>query len=271
MMRKQKLTHNFFNHIKQVLVLKKYLISFFLVLFGFSNAWAEISIQNDQQYIGDDGALHIVGEIQNGFNAPINQLEILVTMFSNGEIIDTQKTDSLVNTVMPGMKAPFDLIIIGELAKKVDNYSLETNFKIAEPKSQVIEITSSDFFRDDFNNLVISGMVANRGEFTANTIAVVATLYDRQGNVATVSKILTEPDYLKADDETFFVVGIPDKLQASTAVDYSLVAESEEFAAVPEFPLGSSILLASSVFFYIVLTRYSSKIITNLVAASNLK
>ena len=39
--------------------------------------------KNDQQFFGDDGTLHIVGEIQNGFNAPINQIEIKATLYSN--------------------------------------------------------------------------------------------------------------------------------------------------------------------------------------------
>ena len=55
------------------------------------------------------------------------------------------------------------------------------------------------------------------------------------------------------------------------AVDYSLTAESEEYAAVPEFPFGSLILLASSVSAYIVLTRYSSKVLSNVISAANTK
>jgi len=50
-------------------LLKKFLL-LILPLIGFSSAWGEISIQNDQQFFGDDGSLHIVGEIKNNFNAP---------------------------------------------------------------------------------------------------------------------------------------------------------------------------------------------------------
>ena len=96
-------------------------------------------------------------------------------------------------------------------------------------------------------------------------------MYDRDGKVAAVSKTHTEPDYLRASDETFFLVTIPDKLQTNNVVDYTLVAESEEYAPVPEFPLGTLLLLATSVSAYIILTRYSSRVITNLVSASNPK
>ncbi len=240
-------------------------------LIGFSSAWGEISIQNDQQFLGDDGSLHIVGEIKNNFNAPINQIKIDATLYSNGILIDTIKTSPMLNTVMPEMKDPFDIIITGDVARVIDEYSLSVSYKITEPKSQVIDITTSDFFRDNFDNLVITGTVTNRGEITANTIVVVATLYDKNGNVAAVSKTHVEPDYLRANDESFFFVHIPDKIQSSLIVDYTLAAESEEYTAVPEFPLGSMVLLATSVSAYVVLTRYSSRVIGNLVSAINPK
>jgi len=250
--------------------LKKFLLLIF-PLIGFSSAWGEISIQNDQQFFGDDGSLHIVGELKNNFNAPINQIKIDATLYSDGILVDTIQISPMLNTVMPEMKNPFAIIITGDMARKIDEYSLSVSYKITEPKSQVIDITTSDFSRDNFDNLMITGTVANRGEFTANTIVVVATLYDKNGNVAAVSKTLVQPDYLRANDESFFFVPVPDKIQSGSIVDYSIAAESEEYTAVPEFPLGSMVLLATSVSAYVVLTRYSSKVIGNLVSAVNLK
>ena len=240
-------------------------------LIGLPYAWGEISIHNDQQYLGDDGALHIVGEIQNNFNVPLNQIEVQAKLFSNGILIDTVKTSSMLNTIMPQMKGPFDFVILGNDAKGIDKYSLEINYKLTESKNQVIDIVKSDFSIDNSNNLVITGTVANRGDVTANTVVVVATLYDRNGNVAAVSKTHVEPDYLRADDEAFFFVAVPDKTQSNFVVGYSLVAESEEYTAVPEFPFGSMMLLVSSVSAYVGLTRYSSRVIVNLVSVTSLK
>ena len=250
--------------------MKKFLLLIF-PLIGFSSAWGEISIQNDQQFFGDDGSLHIVGELKNNFNAPINQIKIDATLYSDGILVDTIQISPMLNTVMPEMKNPFAIIITGDMAREIDEYSLSVSYKITEPKSQVIDITTSDFSRDNFDNLMITGTVANRGEITANTIVVVATLYDKNGNVAAVSKTLVQPDYLRANDESFFFIPVPDKIQSGSIVDYSIAAESEEYTAVPEFPLGSMVLLATSVSAYIVLTRYSSKVIGNLVSAVNLK
>lgn len=263
-------THNFFNYVNTVELLIKYLIllvPFFLV----TTAWAEIYIQNDRQYIGDDGSLHIVGEIQNGLDVPLNKIDIQATLYSEERVLDVISSNSFVNTIMPQMAAPFDLIISGSKADLVEAYSLDLDYEIASPKSQVIDITSSEMTKDKFDNLIITGTVTNKGEFTANVISVVATLYDRDGNVAAVSKTLTKPDYLRSDDEIFFLMSVSDKSQTEEVVDYSLVAESEEYAAVPEFPLSTSLLLASSVSAYIGITRYSGRFIANQVSASDLR
>jgi len=235
-------------------------------------AFAEVFIQNDQQYIGDDDALHIVGEIKNNLQVPLNQINIHVTLLDeNKHTIATKETSSLVNTIMPGMKGPFDLVLTNNEEKKTKSYSLELDYKISSPKNQVIDITESELSRDNYNNLMITGTVTNRGDITANTVAVIATLYDKEGNVAAVSRVHLEPDFLRADDYTFFVVVIPDKIQTSEINDYTLIAESEEYAAVPEFPIGTFVMLIMTLSAYIGITRYSGRIIPNLISVTNLR
>ena len=240
--------------------------------FAIPAAFAEVTIQNDQDYVGDDGAFHVVGEIQNNLDSPLNQVNVFVTLYDeNNNVVVTKETRSLVNTIMPEMKGPFDFIFTGINPDQIKSYSLDLEYSISEPKSQVIAITSSELTRDNHNNLIISGTVENSGEITANTVAVIATLYDRNGNVAAVSRVHPEPDYLGSDEDTFFIVSVLDKNQILEVTDYTIVAESEEYAAVPEFPIGSLVLLAGSVSVYIGITRYSGRIITNLIAATSPK
>ena len=248
--------------------MKKFLFLILPLAIGFSNSWGEVSVINDQQFYDESGILHIAGEIYNGFDIPINQIHLELTLFSNEIPIETVSVNSLVNTIMPGMKGPFEFVT---LKNNVQDYSIQLNYKMSEPKNQVMDIVTSEFERDNFNNLIISGAVANKGEITANTISVVATLYDEKGKVAGVSRTHVSPDYLRADEETFFLISVLENSQGKNIVDYSIVAESEEYAAVPEFPFGTVLLLASSVSAYIGISKYSSKVIANLVSASNLK
>lgn len=235
-------------------------------------AFADVIIQNDQQYIGDDDSLHIVGEIQNNLEVPLNQISIFATLFDeSSQIITTKETGSLVNTIMPGMKGPFDFVLTNGEAKDIKSYSLELDYKVSSPKNQVIDIIESELLRDNYNNLMITGTVTNKGEITANTVAVIATLYDEKGKVAAVSRVHPEPDYLRSEDNAFFLVTIPDKIQTSSVNDFTLIAESEEYAAVPEFPVGSLVLLVGILSAYIEITKFSGRIISNVISATNLK
>ena len=49
------------------------------------SAFADEYIQNDQQYIGDDGAVHIVGEILNNLGIPLNQIHVKIDLFDENQ------------------------------------------------------------------------------------------------------------------------------------------------------------------------------------------
>ena len=241
-----------------------------LLVFTIPHAFAEVYVDNDQKYIGNDGPTHIVGEIINESDKPINQIEIIAIFYSDGNSVYQTSTENLTSMIMPGMKGVFDLMLTENIGY-ADSYTLEIDYKVTQPKDQVIEITSSEFARGPVNNIVIQGTVANNREITANMVKVVATLYDRDGNVVAVSETRTEPDYLRAGDELFFLIPILDKTQANEIVDYSLVAESEEYTAVPEFPLGSGALLVVSLSAYIALTKNPTIVTRSLGYLSNTK
>ena len=199
-----------------------------LLVFAVPDVWAQVYIDNDHQYIGNDGVMHIVGEIINDSDKPLNQVSVSTTLYSGNDIVHQTSSESLTNLIMPGMKGVFDIMIF-ENVGQTDHYVLDLDYKITQPKSQVIEITSSELTRGPLDNITVQGTVVNNGDATANMVKVTATLYDRHGNVIAVSQDRTEPDYLRASGESFFIVTIQDKLQANKAVDYSVISDSEEY------------------------------------------
>ncbi len=222
----------------------------------FSSAWAQVSIINDQQYVSEEGIFHVVGEIENNSSVPLNQIVVTATFYDiNNKILGTMTTDSILETIMPEKKGPFDLIFVNNIVPQIYRYSLNTEYKPADHKTESLEILSSNAKRDMLDNFIISGTVTNHDQRTANTIVIIATLYDKDGKVIATSKSHTEPEYLKSGGIAPFHVLVYDKSQLQKAVDYSLMVESEEYTAVPEFPLGSGIILSLSVIAYVVLTK----------------
>ena len=239
----------------------KKLVFLIPLLFLIQPAFGEIIIENDQKYIGTDGIMHIVGEIKNDSKSPVNKIKITATLIDeNGKVLDTINGKIMSNIIMPGMKGSFDIITNENNIDSVLDYNLGFEYKLAAPKNQVIEIVSSEMKRDQLNNLIISGTIEHNGEITANMINVVATLYDRDGKVLTVSKIQTQPDFLRAGEESHFLVPIYEKNQSMNVADYTIIAESDEYAAVPEFPLGSGALLIISVSSYVIFSRNPERI-----------
>ena len=239
----------------------KKLIFLIPLLLLIQPAFGEIIVENDQTYVGNDGVMHIVGEIKNDSKSPVNKIKITATLTdANGIVIDEIDGKIMSNILMPGMKGSFDIITNERNIRESFDYNLGFEYKLAAPKNQVIEVVSSEMKRDQLNNLIISGTIENNGEITANMINIVATLYDRDGKVLTVSKVQTQPDFLRAGEESHFVIPIYEKNQSMNVVDYSIIAESDEYAAVPEFPLGTGALLIVSVSSYVVFSRNPEKI-----------
>ncbi|MGI0008954.1 MAG: FxLYD domain-containing protein [Nitrosopumilaceae archaeon] len=235
--------------------MKLLVVSIVSLSLAFSSAYAQVSIVNDQQYVNED-TLHIVGEIENNTPVPLNQIVVTATFYDlHDKILDTVTTNSILETIMPGKKGPFDLIFNNKIITQIYRYSLNIEYKPAEHKIESLEILSSNAKRDMLDNFIISGTITNHDQRTANSIVIIATLYDKEGRVVATSKSYTESEYLKAGGITPFLVSVHDKSQSQKAVDYSLMVESEEYTAVPEFPLGSGIILSLSVIAYVMFTK----------------
>ena len=253
------------------MIMKKLLCLLPLLLISQA-AYAEVVIQNDQKYIDNDGLLHIVGEIENNTSAPLNQIKISALLIDgNGNEIKKIVGETVSNVVMPETKGAFDILIKNVRGESINDYELNLDYTLAAPKNQVIEISSTVLTKDIHNNTVITGILENKGDLTANMIRVVATLYDRDGNVVTVSETYTKPDFLRAGDNSNFIIPFHEKSQSIHAVEYSITAESDEYVAVPEFPLGTGVLLIVSVSSYILFSRNPEKVVNIISNVTNTK
>ena len=67
----------------------KKLIFLIPLLLLMQPAFGEMIVENDQTYIGNDGIMHIVGEIKNESKSPVNKIKIIATLTDeNGKVVD---------------------------------------------------------------------------------------------------------------------------------------------------------------------------------------
>ena len=221
------------------------------------------------------------GNIYKGGDNAINNIELKKKIESKYKNIsvhlkENNGVSSSINFAAKHVKTKYFLQISPDVIFNFKDlnifldYAAKFNYKFAEPKNQVIKIISSELKKDSQGNLAISGMLENQGEITANMINVIATLYDRDGDVVTVSSVKMQPDFLRSGDSNFFIIPIYEKYQLIHAVDYTLIAESDEYTVVPEFPLGSGVLLIASVSSYIILSRNPEKVVNSISKISKI-
>ena len=142
--------------------MKKIIFLIPLLIIGQA-AYADVVIQNDQKYIDNDGLLHIIGEIENNLKVPLNQIQISATLIDENDAnIDEIANSTISNIIMPEMKGAFDILILDVNGEEIKDYKLNLQYKIAQPKNQVIEISSSVLTKDNHNNTVITGTISNK-------------------------------------------------------------------------------------------------------------
>lgn len=228
-----------------------------------------VDILGDRLLEGGDGRVLIAGEIRNGLGVPLRGAEVTATLYSgSGQALGTASGASMVDSIVPGMRAPFVLDAGRQDGAPVEGYALGIEYEVAGPKGRVIDVTASRVSSDAHGIVAVTGTVLNSGEITANEVSVVATLYDRDGNVLAASEGKPDRDYLRASEEAFFLVSFPGEAAGEVA-GHAAVAESEEYAAVPEFSLGAGALLAASVVGYVGLSRYWGSAIAGIAAAAD--
>ena len=227
-----------------------------------------VAVLNDRLVADGDGTLWLAGEVRNGLDVPLRSTEVTAMLYSEtGQLVGTAASSAMVDSIVPGMSAPF-VLDAGGHAGSVAGYTLSVGYEVAGPKGRVIDVTSSQVASDAFGNVMVTGTVVNNGDITANEVSVVATLYGRDGGVIAAGSGRPDRDYLRASEEAFFLVAFPGEAAGAVA-GHAVVAESEEYAAVPEFQLGAGALLAASVIGYVGLSRYWGRAIAGIAAAAD--
>lgn len=228
-----------------------------------------VAVLNDRLLAVGDGRILIAGEIRNGLGVPLRGARVDATLYSDsGLVLGAASGASMVDSIVPGMRAPFVLDAGRHEAGAVGRYALGVEYEVAGPKGRVIDVTASSVSSDAHGIVAVTGTVLNSGEITANEVSVVATLYDREGNVLAAAEGKPDRDYLRASEEAFFLVSFPGE-DGGAVAGHAAVAESEEYAAVPEFSLGAGALLAASVVAYVGLSRYWGSAIAGIAAAAD--
>lgn len=144
----------------------------------------QLEILSHRTYIDTLGWHHIVGEVQNNADTPMEFVEVIAKLYDEGqEVIGTKLTFTTPDVIFPGEKAPFDVITLRPSQwQKIDEYKLQVKGDIAEDLLNQHLVLLHQSSRIDKGFLYVNGEVQNTGP-TAALVKLVITLYDADRKV----------------------------------------------------------------------------------------
>ena len=219
---------------KRTLALSAALISV-LVLAGSTShkvalAQVHLSVLSSSTFRDGSGYTHIIGEVMN--NASSAQSGVTVSAFgydSGDKLVASSLAPSFIDTLRPGEKSPFDIIMGDASVTTFANYTFDTYSDPAsvKPAELVMQIGNHSINVD--GDYVLSGSITNQGSKNATLVKVGAAFYDGTGSiVAATYNLVNGTDILPGKTAPFQFVVPNGAAIASTSIN----AQSQEYSLI---------------------------------------
>ena len=142
-----------------------------------------LAVENYQTYVdGVAGGLHVVGEIVNGEMSNMSLQRANITLLQDGQPVYNQTQPSLVFSLRPGERAPFDASL-----GTPPNYTSYTIDASGQPTAQdpvdQFTILSQRTFTETANTLALVGELRNDTGGNVTFVTVTGTFYQANGLV----------------------------------------------------------------------------------------
>ncbi|MEZ4862895.1 MAG: FxLYD domain-containing protein [Caldilineaceae bacterium] len=142
---------------------------------------------------GSGEYVYLVGEVENTTDQPLTAVKITANGYNDqGQVFETEETETLIDTIAPGQKAPFSAAMD---ARDIERYELDVTSEAASaaPAYQ-LEIVDPSETEPKSGYVWFEGEVSNTGNVAVDKVRVVAVLYDQDGKVVEVaSQDLKDP------------------------------------------------------------------------------
>ena len=206
-----------------------------LLLFAQQAAAQTFSFQSESSYVDETKIMHVLGEVRNDSGSAMGGVIVTASFYDkDGALLAEYRNAPRLRVINPGESAPFDMRYIDPpTVGRVAKYTLAAEGQPADEKPVGIKILSSQSRLDVLGVYFINVDARNDGPQAATNPAVVATLYDKNGNVVAIGEAVAESggrvtDMSPGQDAGFSIV-VAERLQTYKAVRYSLVADSDQY------------------------------------------
>jgi hypothetical protein len=213
-------------------------------------ASGEVIIVSDSSFYNSLDTLRVVGEVENTGDTATEFIKVTATFYdSSNQVIATKTGYASLDVLLPGRKSPFAVLLFEEdNSLDVHSYTLTVSWSDYEgDKPLGLEIVSYSDYVDALDFLHVTGEIKNQGSSNANSVIAITTFYDASGTVVGKEWNDVDPSDLSPNQTGTFDIELIYPEQAAKVASYTVTAESEDYALIPEFPTLIPMLAAVAV------------------------
>lgn len=170
---------------------------------------AGLQILSHKNYVDSLGWYHIVGEVQNNSEIPMEFVEVIAKLYDDAnEVIGTKLTFTAPDVIFPGGKAPFDIIALRRSQwANIKTYDLQVKGDASQAllEQKLVLLNQNSHIQSGY--LYVDGEVLNTGD-TPTLVKLIITLYDANYNVVNTNWSYADAGILAADATSPFEVKI---------------------------------------------------------------
>ena len=187
--------------------------------------------QKKSFFVDESKLAHVFGEIKNSSNKPVTDIIVQASFYdSHHTLLNKFKRSTDIRTLNPGDISPFEILYYDfKTVDLIDKYTLSAIGQDTEVKPKALHIESYNSRIDILGFYYVNGIISNKGPQPATDTLVIATMYDKNGNVISVGRAMAEPVNITSHSEAAFGIAITDKLQTYKVKDFSLSADSDQY------------------------------------------
>ena len=214
---------------------------------GIKQQYQQFVFQKTSSYKDGNNIMHVYGLLRNIANKAFKNVIVKASFYDSGSRLlnDFQRSADL-RTINPGEISPFEILYIDtRTVNYVKNYTLSASGEETQIKTRALRIVSNSSKIDTILGIYyIRGRVLNEGSEGTTNSMIIAPLYDKNRNVILVGRAQTEPVNISSHSQAAFDLPVTAAPQIFKVKRYSLLADSDQYVTIPEFPLAPSSLFS---------------------------
>ena len=189
-------------------------------------------IQHTSSFIDESSIMHTYGEIKNISNRSLTNVTVKGSFYDDeGKLLNQYQRSCELPTVSSGGVCPFEILYIDtNTTNTIKDIKLSAlGIYTDKIKPTTLKVYSDNAKLNILGFYFINGRISNEGPVTATDSSVVATLYDKDGNVIALGRAIAEPANIPSGTRASFGIAVTEKSQVYKTKSYSLVSYSKQY------------------------------------------